>query len=260
MELLQAIVLGAVQGLTEFLPISSSGHLVLIPWFFHWKDLGQTFDVALHLGTLLALLFYFWRDWLSIIRRWREPLLWFLLIGCVPAAVFGYLFEDYFETVFRSPVIISVLVIVFGLVLYYAERRGRKVRDLSSVNLGDALFIGFAQALALMPGVSRSGITITAGLFAGMKRETAARFSFLLSMPIVAGAGVLKMRNIFQEGMPGTEAVFFIVGILTSAVFGFLTIKFLLNYLQRHSFGIFVWYRIAFGAAMLLAFFLRSHV
>jgi undecaprenyl-diphosphatase len=256
MELFHAAILGIVQGLTEFLPVSSSGHLVILPWLFGWQDPGLAFDVALHLGTLLALVIYFWKDWLDLITNWRQPLLWLVLIGCVPAAIFGYKFDKYFETVFRSPALVAIFMIIMGFFLFLAEKTGKKIRELGTINLGDSLFIGFAQVLALMPGVSRSGITITAGIFKGLTRETAARFSFLLATPIVAGAALLKLRHVFS-GMPHEEYGPFALGVLCSAIVGFLAIKYLLQYLQRHTLYVFVWYRFIFGTIVLLIYYFR---
>ena len=252
MEILQSIVLGVVQGLTEFLPVSSSAHLVLVPWLFHWPDLGLTFDMALHLGTLFALIVYFWADWLDIIKKWHEPLLWLIIVACLPAAAFGFKFEQYFETVFRDPRLIALFMIVFAFVLWLADEYGRKKRELASLNLIDAFVIGALQVLALMPGVSRSGITMVGGLAVGLDRRSAARFSFLVSAPVIAGASLFKMRHIIAHGMPATEAQAFLFGVLASALVGALTIKFLMDYLQKHSFHIFVWYRLAVGAAVLL--------
>jgi undecaprenyl-diphosphatase len=257
MELLHAAVLGIIQGLTEFLPVSSSGHLVVVPWIFGWRDMGLTFDVALHVGTLAALGIYFWNDWIDILKKWREPFVWLINIGCIPAAVFGYKFDKYFETVFRSPVLVAVFMIFMGFLMMAAEKTGKKVRELGTVNLGDSLIIGFSQVLALMPGVSRSGITITAGLFTGLTREAAARFSFLLAMPIVAGAALLKLRHVIVDGIPHDEYAPFALGIICSAIFGFLAIKYLLHYLQKHTLYIFVWYRFVLGALILMLYSLR---
>jgi undecaprenyl-diphosphatase len=255
MDLLQSIVLGVVQGLTEFLPISSSGHLAVLPWMFGWRDPGLTFDVALHAGTLVALLLYFWKDWLGILARWRQPLLWLLIVGCIPAGIVGYKFDEYFETVFRSPALIAVLMIAMGFLLLAAERLGKKIRAMETVGLRDTLIIGCAQALALMPGVSRSGITITAGLFTGLTREAAARFSFLLSTPIVAGAALLKLKHVATGGIPSGEYASFVIGTVTAAVVGFLAIKYLLQFLQKHTLYVFVWYRFVFGIMILLVWY-----
>jgi undecaprenyl-diphosphatase len=251
MEIIQSIILGIVQGLTEFLPISSSAHLVLIPWLLRWQDLGLTFDMALHLGTLFALIIYFWTDWLEIIRKWREPLLWLILVACIPAGIFGFKYEQYFETIFRDPRLIALFMIVFAGVLWLADVYGKKKRELGSLNLLDAIVIGLLQVLALMPGVSRSGVTVVGGLFMGFSRRSAARFSFLLSAPVIAGASVFKMRHIIAHGLPGTEAQAFVLGVLASAIVGALTIKFLMQYLEKHTFRVFVWYRVAVGAAVL---------
>jgi undecaprenyl-diphosphatase len=257
MELMQAAVLGIVQGLTEFLPISSSAHLIIVPWFAGWKDPGPTFDVALHLGTLLALIIYFWPDWIAMLRTWRKPLLWLIVLGCIPAAIFGFKYEKYFDTVFRSPLIIGVFMMAMGIVMGLAERFSRKSDELGSLNWKKSLFIGCAQVLALMPGVSRSGITITAGLAAGLKRESAARFSFLLAMPITAGAVLLKLMHIIHYGIAQNEQSSFVVGIVLSAIVGYLAIRYLLQYLQQHSLNIFVWYRLVLGAVVLSFYFLK---
>ena len=227
----EAIVLGVVQGLAEFLPISSSGHLILVPWLLGWPSHGLTFDLALHLGTSVALLGYFWRDWLvlatAVVRgltnakarashEWR--LAWLIVVGCIPAAVVGILFEDLIEATFRQPALIAVLLIAFGLVLLVADLVGKRARALEQVTLVDSLVIGCAQVLALAPGVSRSGITMTAGLFRGLDRGTAARFSFLLSAPITVAAALYKLRVLIREPLTGAEAVAFLVGIVTATI------------------------------------------
>lgn len=257
-EVFRAEVLGIVQGYTEFFPISSSAHLVVIPWLLNWNDLGPTFDVALHMGTLAALIGYFWRDWLAMFKDWRKPMLWFIALGCIPGALLGYKFEKYFDTVFHSPLYIGIFMIAMGLLMYAAEKYGKKTDELDTMDWQKALLIGCAQAMALMPGVSRSGITLTAGLFAGFKRESAARFSFLLAMPITAGAGLLKLEHIIHHGgIPHNEGGAFAVGMLLSAVVGFVAIKYLLKYLQEHTLNVFVWYRLAFGAVVLGVYFLK---
>ena len=266
--IIEAIVLGIVQGLAEFLPISSSGHLILVPWLLGWKSHGLTFDLALHLGTSAALLGYFWRDWLVLARavmrgcvdgkarashEWR--LAWLIVIGCIPAAVVGVLFEDVIEATFRQPALIALLLIAFGLVLLVADRVGKRERALEQVTLIDALAIGCAQVLALAPGVSRSGITMTAGLFRGLDRGTAARFSFLLSAPITVAAALYKLRVLVREPLAASEAVAFVVGIVTAAVVGALAIGFLLRYLQRQPVNVFVWYRTGAGLLVLILVF-----
>jgi undecaprenyl-diphosphatase len=257
MDLLQAAVLGVVQGLSEFLPISSSGHLIMVPYLFGWPPHSQAFDLALHLGTLLALVWYFWADWLRLIRgfclgvvsvdtrqrdpAWRMAVL--VLLGSIPAGLIGVVAEKPIETLLRSPVLNAVLLIVFGLVLFVVDRLASLKRSMDDLRWLDALTMGLAQALALMPGVSRSGITITAGLIRGLDRPTAARFSFLLSGPIIAAAAVFKLR----EGIPASEVGAALVGTACSAIVGFIAIGFLLRYLQRNSLAIFVVYRVLFG-------------
>jgi undecaprenyl-diphosphatase len=263
--LFEAIVLGVVQGLAEFLPISSSAHLILVPWLLGWPPHGLTFDLALHLGTSVALLGYFWRDWLTLAKavllgvgsaearasvEWR--LAWLILLGCIPAGVIGVLFEDTIEANLRQPALIATLLIVFGLVMLAADRLGRHARDLKRTTLVDALVIGVAQILALFPAVSRSGITMSAGLFRGLDRSSAARFSFLLSAPITVAAALYKLRVLVKEPLTGSETIAFAAGILTAAVVGALAIGFLLRYIQRQPLDLFVWYRVAAGALVLV--------
>ncbi len=268
MNSLHALILGAIQGFTEILPISSSAHLILFPWMFHWPESGITFDVALHLGTLIALCLYFWRDILGLaanlaggVRRGafadqasRLPL--YILAGTVPAAIVGKLFENPIEEIFRrSPLGIAVLLIVFGLVLALSDRIGRKHLEMDGISLRAALVIGLAQCLALVPGVSRSGITITAALFLGFSRETAARFSFLLSLPIVAGAALLKLAELVRNGIPEGETKILLIGVAASALVGYASLAFLLRFVQKRSLSPFVWYRCLAGAGVLLYIF-----
>ena len=263
-DLVEAVVLGIVQGLAEFLPISSSGHLVLVPWLLGWPDPGLTFDLALHLGTVLALLGYFWREWLTLGQalamglvsaearkgaHWR--LAWLLVLGSLPAGLIGVAFEDVIEGNFRQPALIAVLLIAFGLLMLAADRLSRRIRGLEDVNVADALVIGCAQAVALVPGVSRSGITLTAGLFRGLNRPAAARFSFLLSGPITFAAAAYKLRVLFRAPPTGEEAVLFLAGTATATVVGALSIRFLLRYLERRSTDVFVWYRVTAGLGIL---------
>lgn len=240
--------MGVLQGITEFFPISSTAHLVLIPRIFNFSETANslTFDVALHIGTLLSLFFVFWRDWLRMVRKDRKLLL-LLAAGSVPAAFFGLLFEDVVETSLRSPLVIIFTLIIVGFVMLLAERfRGGKIAG--GLRLKDALAIGLAQAMALVPGVSRSGITIAAGLFIGMRREEAARFSFLLSMPVVGGAALLEGGKI-GAGLLSEPALFF-TGMLASAVAGLLAIKYLLRFLAKHPVNAFVYYRFALALAI----------
>ena len=261
MTIFQAFILGLIQGLTEFLPVSSTAHIVLIRWLFQWPDPGLTFDVAVHMGTLIAVLVYFWKDWVVLIRHGftqgmasREgKIFWFIVLASVPGAVAGYLLEEQIQTIFRSPLIIAIMLIVMGFILYGADRLGKKRKPVEEITFPQSLFIGISQALAIIPGVSRSGITMTAGLFTGLSREGAARFSFLLSTPMIAGAGVFGLRHI-----SGAEINVFLVGVLTSAVVGFLVIGSLLAWLRKSSFVPFVWYRFFTGALIITLFLLRD--
>lgn len=261
MSIVQALVLGIAQGLGEFLPISSSAHLILIPWLFRWHDPGLTFDIALHLGTLLAVVIFFWKDWVKLIAAGMTKgvttpdgkLFWFLVVASVPGAAVGALLEEQAETVFRNPLMIGIMLIVMGLILFWADRCSAKRRDYESVSLSQSLIIGLSQAFAIIPGVSRSGVTMTSALFLGLAREDAARFSFLLSTPIVAGAGLLKLRHLAAHAVNPP----FMVGVLASAVVGILVIGLLLRWLRRNSFRPFVWYRLILGAAVITIALLR---
>jgi undecaprenyl-diphosphatase len=271
MPILQVIVLAVVQGLTEFLPVSSTAHLYLTSWLLGWDDGGLTFDIALHIGTLLAVVVYFFKDWMQIlaqgfgIRHGRDEelkhnhmLLWLMAIGTVPVGIAGLLFNKQAETVWRNPYVIGVMLIVVGVLMAYAERVGRRIRDLSSLNLPDALGIGAAQALAVVPGTSRSGITISAGLFLNLTREGAARFSFLLSTPAIAlaaGKAVYEMHK--HGGMHALVERNFLVGVAVSALSGCIVIAWFLRYLRRSGLRPFVYYRIVFGIIVLALAFIR---
>lgn len=263
MTILQAAVLGLVQGVGEFLPISSSAHLILTPWLFGWPDPGLTFDVALHVGTLLAVVVYFRRDWLNLIIKGltapssREGrLFWFIALASVPGAIAGFLLEKKAETSFRHPLLIGIMLMAMGLLLLYVDRQGRRPKRLDQVGWKESLGIGISQALAIIPGVSRSGITMSAGLALGLSREATARFSFLLATPIIAGAGFLQLRHLI--GQPGAMNMAFFTGVTISGVAGFLSIGFLLEYLRRHSFLVFVWYRFILGALIILLALVRG--
>lgn len=251
MPLTQVIVLALVQGITELLPISSSAHLVVVPWIFHWPDQGLTFDVALHVGTLLAIGLYFFKDWVDILLHKRR-LLGYLILATIPAAIVGALLEHYVETTLRSPIVIGFNAITIALVMWWADSRSRTDRPLDQVTLTDSMLIGCAQALAVVPGVSRSGITITTALFRDMKREAAARFSFLLATPIVAGAGLKKAFEMRHTGIPADMYVPFLLGMAVAAASGYLVIAFFLRYLQTRTLKIFIYYRLAFGIMVLL--------
>lgn len=258
MTLFQAIVLGLVQGLGEFLPISSSAHLVLVPWLFRWPDPGLTFDIALHIGTLVAVVAYFWKDWLTLIvkgitdRSSRDGrLFWYLVLASIPGAAIGFLLEDKAETVFRTPLLIAAMLIAMGVLLSWADRRSPKTTGVEGIGLGASFLIGLSQALAIIPGVSRSGITMSTGLMLGLTREGAARFSFLLSTPIILGAALVKVPHVVSH--PEMLTLNFVIGMLVSCVTGLLSIGFLLRYVQTRNFLPFVWYRYALGAVVIAA-------
>lgn len=266
MNLLHAAVLGALQGFAEVLPISSSAHLILVPWLLKWPESGLTFDVALHLGTFIALAAYFRQDIVSMVCAFFEAIgsrtldtpakrLPFLIIAATfPAAIVGKLFEHQVEDIFRSsPLLIAAALILFGVILGVADIAGRKTLTVLDIKPASALAIGVFQCLALIPGVSRSGITITAGLMLGFTRESAARFSFLLSLPIVAGAALLKSLHLLRHGIPAGEGVPMLVGIAVSAVSGYISVAFLLKFVQKRSISVFVWYRVIAGGVVIAA-------
>jgi undecaprenyl-diphosphatase len=256
----QALVLGLLQGLAEFLPISSSAHLTLAPWLFHWNDPGLAFDVALHFGTLIAVLWYFRAEWLSLLRaalriiaRRRietdeERRVVFLILATIPGAIAGLALEEYAETAFRDPKLIAVTLIVMGVVLWAADRYARRDRQISDMTYGDAIAIGLAQMFAIIPGVSRSGSTISAGRALRLDREAAAVFSFLMSMPIIAAASILKVPQVLaREGLSATV----VVGVLASAVSGWAAIAILLRFVATRSYGLFAIYRVVLGLIVL---------
>jgi undecaprenyl-diphosphatase len=262
--ILQAIILGLTQGASEYAPISSSGHLILVPWMFGWEGLGdadlkKTFDVALHLGTLLGAVVYFRHDivrytvawWRSVrarsISTFDEKLAWALIVGTVPGVIVGALFESFIEDRLSQPWLVTIQLAVFGVVLYLVDRAMPVDRGFDSVGIRTGWYLGGAQALALSPGVSRSGITMTAARAIGIDREGAARFSFMLSLPVIAGAGLYKSADLIQSGFQGYEGQFF-WGFVSSAISGFVVIWFLLRYLRTHSFAIFMWYRLGVAA------------
>jgi undecaprenyl-diphosphatase len=266
MDILQAITLGAVQGLGEFLPISSSAHLILTPWLFGWKDQGLSFDVALHWGTLLAVLYYFRQDWWLLLKGfWHslfkstrdlenniyQKLPYLLLLASVPGALIGYLLESQAEDAFRNPVLVAANLAVFGVIILAADSLGKKQKNLDRVKWLDALWVGLSQALAIVPGVSRSGSTMAAGLLLGFKRSDAARFSFLMSAPIILGAGLVNLGEMSHQAL----TMQFWAGFFSAALFGFFAIKYLLRYLASHGFKIFVWYRLGLAALILLLHF-----
>jgi len=249
-----AILMGIIQGLGEFLPISSSGHLVLAPWLFDWDVPGLTFDVALHMGTLAAVIVYFWKDWLSLFQaaitgrdKEKRKIFWLLVLGSIPAAIIGLFFHDIIEQAMRAPVITGIMLIVFACLLYWADRK-KQIRHLDTMTVRDALVIGIAQAVALIPGVSRSGITMTAARWFAFTREEAARFSFLLSTPVIFGAGLVQLSGVNSAEINTA----FILGVLVSGIVGLVSISFLLKFLRTFSFTIFVGYRVILGTAIIL--------
>ncbi|MEA2097781.1 MAG: undecaprenyl-diphosphate phosphatase [Patescibacteria group bacterium] len=290
MEIIQSIILGVIQGVAEFLPISSSGHLVLIPHIFGWEDQGLAFDVALHWGTLIAVLVYLRKDWMEIFRksyllRWlhspeglwspstnrlqkgstvlrrlwsqrilstkhlKKDLLFIIIIATIPGVIAGLLLNNYVETVFRNPLIVAGTLFSGAILLFYADKTGIKKSDLKNLTLQMGIMIGLFQALAIVPGVSRSGITITIALLLGMRRTAAARFSFLLSTPIILGAGIKEFPSLLESGLDVT----ILVGVLVSAISGYLAIKYMLKYLENRNYNIFVGYRVAL-ALMIIGF------
>jgi len=247
MPVMHAVVLGIVQGLTEVLPISSSGHLVLIPWIFNWKYQGLSFDVALHIGTAAAFGAYFFKDWVDMLRAKNRRMLGYLILATIPGGLAGMVLEKKAETVFRAPLVIAVMLFVFAVVLWASDRYGKKQKDMGQTGLKDALAIGLSQILALIPGVSRSGITITAGLFQGLTREAAAKFSFLLATPIVFAAGALKLHKLSASDLTAA----FWAGVVSSALAGILSIHFFLRFVKKASLNVFVIYRILAALAVL---------
>jgi undecaprenyl-diphosphatase len=260
---LEAIVLGIAQGLTEFLPISSTGHLRIVPAFAGWEDPGAFFTAVVQLGTMLAVVIYFWRDLLRIVRTWslslRRPELrgeldarmgWYVIVATIPIVIFGYAFRDQIETGARNLYLIGVVLIVAGLVLLAADVTSKRSRGVEDVGMRDAIWVGLAQALALVPGTSRSGATITAGLFLGLKREAAARFSFLLSVPAIVLSGLYGLLEIFT-GDSDADIGALVIATVFAFIFGYAAIAFLLRYLATHSMLIFVIYRVALGALVI---------
>jgi undecaprenyl-diphosphatase len=282
-SILQAFILGVLQGATEFLPVSSSGHLVLVPWLLGWPSPGLAFDAVVHWGTAAAVIVYFWREWLTILegawltvmgkRRDGGPegegsdasengeansiLLWLILLGTVPGVLVGFFLEDFFERMFARPMAAAVFLFVTAVLLTVSERLGRRERGLNDLGFLDALFIGVGQALAIFPGISRSGSTIATGLVRGMKRRPAAHFSFLLATPIILGAGLLKVVDLVQAGGLRAQAPALAAGFAASAVVGLACVHFLLRYLKSRRLYPFAVYCAAFGAFSLLVAVIR---
>jgi undecaprenyl-diphosphatase len=273
--LIQALIMGIVQGLTEFLPVSSSGHLVIVPWLFGWDDAFITslaFSVMLHLGTLVALLVYFREDWLRLIpagfatirdRSFRgdpdRKLAWLLVAATIPAALVGFLFNDLFEDTVRQVGLVAVTLIVGGVILWLADHLGARTKGVGDVTFPIAIGVGAAQALALIPGISRSGISISAGRIAGLDREAAARFAFLMATPITAGAILFEARKLISgEAGVTVEIAPLLVGLVASLVAGLLAIRFMLDYLRTRSLDVFVWYRFGLAAVVIVLLLVRG--
>ena len=276
-HLFQALVLGILQGLAEFLPISSSGHLKIFPWFFGWETPGLVFDTSLHLGTSLALLIFFYKDFLDILRGFvasssfksmkeatvQRNLGIFIVIGMLPAGLIGLKFDKVIEGFFPEPLlnnqalIIAGLLALFGLILWGVDKINTRNYDLTQMNWQRALLVGLFQILALFPGVSRSGITMTAGMLSGISREHAARFSFLVGAPLTFAAGIFKLKDLAHVAMTGETVAYFLMGFLASALSGYLCIKYFLKFLQSHSVGVFTVYRLFFAAVIVLVALVR---
>jgi len=273
MTAFQAVILGILQGLGEFLPISSTAHLILAPWFFGWSDPGLSFDGALHVGTLIAVVAFFWRDWISIFKAafkskvsdrtdrtdrtdgeaYSANLLWLLVVASVPGALFGMLFDDKAEQALRNPLLIALTLSVVGLVLYLVDKYAVHKKEIGKITIKDSVIIGLSQAIAIIPGVSRSGATMTAGLSLGLSRESAARFSFLLSTPIIFGAALVKVPHLLKGGI----TLPILLGILASAITGYIAIKYMLRFIQKVGYAPFFWYRLALAVVVAATYFAR---
>ena len=266
MTVFQAIVMGVIQGLSEFLPISSSAHLALTPWLLGWPAPGLAFDVALHLGTLIALVWFFWQEWItlakaffSILRKRKletesERRVAFVVVATIPGAIAGYLLQDYAKTIFRTPALTGAMLIVMGAVLWLVDRSAKQERGITTMTWRDAILVGLAQMFAIVPGVSRSGSTITAGRAVGLTREAAAVFSFLLSLPIITAAVVFEGRHAIENGI----TLPLVAGVIASAISGWLAISVLLKFISRNSYGVFALYRLIVGAGILAVAFYRG--
>lgn len=268
MNLFEAAIFGFIQGATEFLPISSSGHLALAHHFFGTEEAGLAFDVALHIGTLLAIVLYFFDDFWQIgkavfgihqekteAKRLRR-LAFYIVVATIPGVLAGLFLGDLSEHYFRNPLMIAAALAGAGLLLLIADRSGKRSRDFGNLTMLDAMIIGCSQAFAIIPGVSRSGITITSGLFSGLTRQAAVRFSFLLSAPIIGGAGVYKIPEIVDKGLAGDQFSFYLTGFLASAVSGYLFIAFLMRFIKTRSFAIFAHYRFLLAGLVVAAHFI----
>jgi len=267
MSIIQAIILGIIQGLTELLPISSSAHLTLIPWIFNWTNSEnfnlafEAFDVALHAGTLFAIIIFFFKDWITLIKgglnsvvkkekSFEGKMFWYLVLATIPGGIIGFILDKFMEDILTKPLIIAIALIVMGMILYFVDKKSKSDIDYEHMTLKQTFLIGLSQALAFIPGVSRSGVTMTTGRLMGIKRESVAKYSFLLSTPIVFAATIFKFKD-FVFSIP------FIIGVIISFLVGLVVIKFLLDYLKKGSFKAFAIYRVIFGIIILALYFIR---
>ena len=259
MTIFQAIILGITQGLTELLPISSSAHLFLIPWIFNW-DIPDSFDVALHFGTLLAIGIFFFKDWIQLIKGgWNQvkgkkthdgKMFWYIVIATIPGGIIGFILDHFLEGIFKQPIIIAVALIVMGIILYIADTYSKSKTNYEQLSFKQTFIVGLSQCLAFIPGVSRSGITMTTGRIMGIDRESVAKYSFMLSAPIVLAATIFKIKDFVFN-------LEFIIGVLISFAVGIIVIKFLLDYLKKGSFKLFAIYRVIMGIGIIIFYFVR---
>lgn len=269
MQIYQSIILGIVQGLTELLPISSSAHLLLIPWFFNWQ-IPESFDVALHFGTLLAIGIFFFKDWIELIKggyktavkkekNTEGKLFWYIVAATIPGGIIGFILDRYAEGYLSKPIIVAISLIVMGIILYIVDKNAKNKTDYENLSFKQTFIIGVSQSLAFIPGVSRSGITMTTGRALGVKREAAAKYSFMLSAPIVLAATVFKLKDFIEYFLIANTVsiIAFVIGVLASFIVGVLVIKFLLEFLKKGSFKIFAVYRIIVGILVILAIIIK---
>ncbi len=260
MDIWHAVFLGIVQGLTEFLPVSSSGHLVIFQHVFNITQNQLAFDVLVHIGTLLAVFIAFWKDIISILRKPFDKLTYLIIVGCIPAGLAGFLLAPVFERAFESLLVVGLGLMFTGIILKLSESMSNRnfgLKEIYETSYWDAIFIGIIQALAIIPGVSRSGSTIAGGLLAGFEREFAARFSFLLSIPVILGAGVFELKDAFLNGIPHDLLLPYILGPLTAAIFGYLAIKVVLRLVRRGRLSVFSYYCWTVGLLTLTYYFFK---
>lgn len=269
MTILQATILGIVQGLTELLPISSSAHLFLIPWIFNW-DIPESFDVALHFGTLLAIGIFFFKDWIELIKGGFNQLVkkkkttegkmfWYIVLATIPGGIIGFILDKYAESILTKPIIIAIALIIMGIILYFVDKNAKKETEYKNMTLKQTFLIGLSQSLAFIPGVSRSGITMTTGRLMGVKRESAAKYSFMLSAPIVLAATIFKIKDFIEFFLVAevTGIIAFAMGVIMSFIVGIFVIKFLLDYLKKGSFKGFAIYRVIVGIIVIAICIIR---